>query len=110
MARIRILTAHSLGGGRDVFPGDIIEVSDNEAEQKVSRGWAAYVSPDTSEYFVNRQEQIKQRDPKSVTHRDPNAAAPGALTSHGREPQGEQGRRRGNRPDDAADPRHPDAE
>lgn len=41
MARIKVLVGHCLGGGNDVFEGQVIEVTDNEARRKIAMGFAA---------------------------------------------------------------------
>lgn len=38
--KIRILSGHCLGGGVDVFPGDVVDRPEFEARWKISRGWA----------------------------------------------------------------------
>lgn len=44
--KIKIISAHCLGGGRDVWPGDIVEVDEATARRKVRQGFAIeYVEP-----------------------------------------------------------------
>ena len=38
--KVTILTDHCLGGGRDVFRGDVTDLPDGEAKLKIARGWA----------------------------------------------------------------------
>lgn len=56
MVRVKILTPHSLGGGRDVFPGDVVELTEDEARLKLYRGWA--------EHYEDREPEATNREPK----------------------------------------------
>lgn len=39
MAKYRVARAHCLGGGIDVYEGQVIELSEKEAHVKVVNGW-----------------------------------------------------------------------
>ena len=55
MKKVRILTPHSLGGGRDVMTGELVELPDYDAAVKVSQGRA--------EYYVEREPEVAHREP-----------------------------------------------
>lgn len=43
MPKIKVTVNHSLGGGKDVYEGEILDVTENEAKRKVAMGFAAHV-------------------------------------------------------------------
>ena len=61
MRKVRILTPHSLGGGKDVYPGDEVELNDSLAAVKVARGWAEYVEIQDREPAVANREPRRRR-------------------------------------------------
>lgn len=70
MKRIKILTPFSLGGGRDVFPGDLVEVSDQMADLHVRRGWAEHAPAQADEgepagHPEQGSDQVVDRDPEA---------------------------------------------
>ena len=44
--KIRIISAHCIGGGRDVWPGDILDVTPAIANRKIKQGFAVLADPD----------------------------------------------------------------
>lgn len=58
--KVKILTDFSLGGGRDVFRGQTIDLDEKEAEARVRRGWAEYLAPNRAQY---REPKVESREP-----------------------------------------------
>ena len=84
--KVKALTSFSLGGGRDVYVGDVFEMPNDQAEQKIKRGWvkavaegeklssagrdAAIAEARNRKQTAARGTQVTARDP-APTHRDP---------------------------------------
>jgi hypothetical protein len=47
--RVRVVRAFCLGGGRDVFPGDVIDLEDHRARQKQREGFVKPIEDDNDE-------------------------------------------------------------
>lgn len=74
--KIRVISAHSLGGGIDCAVGEILDVSPKEAARKVYQGFAVFVEekaeapgseggkPEGDHPEGGKPEEIHNRDPK----------------------------------------------
>ncbi len=65
--RVRAKTAFSLGGGLDVFPGDVFDLEESNAKLKLSMGWvelATAPGPEAS------PEEVEDQDAEA-SHREP---------------------------------------
>lgn len=88
--KVQALTSFSLGGGRDVHPGDVFEMPDAAAQQRIRRGWLSKVDepgPDTRQRAepasggpehpeASGTGSVVTRDPQP-SHRDPPPPAEG---------------------------------
>jgi len=58
--KVKILTDFSLGGGRDVYRGQTVDLEEKEAEARVRRGWAEYLAPNRTQA---REPRVENREP-----------------------------------------------
>jgi hypothetical protein len=79
---VKALTAFSLGGGRDVYQGDVFDLSAPAAEAKIRAGWVVRADPtdkprSAPAYVKPRREHpgTAALVPGAVQHRDPPAGA-----------------------------------
>lgn len=100
--KVKALTSFSLGGGRDVHPGEVFEMSDAAAKSRVQRGWVTPATdapeaetenkkrPDPAQRGPGHEhpeagtESVTTRDPQP-SHRDPPPPADGAKGKKGKD-------------------------
>jgi hypothetical protein len=70
--QVRALRPFSLGGGRDVYLGDVFELDPWRAQEKIRAGWVEAVTQPAAVPAVD-PEHVQQRDPEP-TARDPRIA------------------------------------
>lgn len=74
--RFKVVSPFSLGGGRDVFPGQVIELDPNAGRVKVAQGWVVPVAetPAKEPEALEAPEEKKEpsgNDAEAAKHGDP---------------------------------------
>lgn len=64
MEKLRVIKGRCIGGGRDVQPGEIVELPAAIAKEWVSRGWGARLDPEERDLApTHREPAPESRDP-----------------------------------------------
>lgn len=68
LIKVRIMRGFCLGGGRDVFPGAVVELPENEARLRIVQGKAApYELPDPEPETETAPTQEASQDKRRTT-------------------------------------------
>jgi hypothetical protein len=59
---VRIIRSHCLGGGKDAFEGEVLDLPTPEALRKIKKGWAVACDPPAPAAAAHRG--VKAKDEK----------------------------------------------